>query len=97
MSEWIIKRDTELPCEDMVLYRGVEKLLNLFRRKEMGYSQVIDNIADYLCQKDKEIREETRMDMSHTIAEKIKDKPYENEVLQMLIDSREEVLKKLDE
>jgi hypothetical protein len=75
MSEWIIKRDTELPCEDMVLYRGVEKLLNLFRRKEMGYSQVIDNIADYLCQKDKEIREEERK----KLIQEIKELPIEAE------------------
>ena len=60
MREWIIKKDIELSCEDMVLYRGVEKLLNSFRRKEMGYGEVIDNIANYVRQKEKEIREDER-------------------------------------
>ena len=61
MIEWELKGGIDLePCDDMVLYRGVEKLLNSLRKKEMGYSEVIDNIANYVRQKEKEIREDER-------------------------------------
>ena len=79
------------------LREEMEHLLVAMQDGNMARRMVIDEILSLFRQQEKEIREETRMDMSHTIAEKIKDKPYENEVLQMLIDSREEVLKKLDE
>lgn len=79
------------------LREEMEHLLVAMQDGNMARRMVIDEILSLFRQQEKEIREETRMDMSHTIAEKIKDKPYENEVLQMLIDSREEVLKKLNE